>query len=231
MLPAASVGISSDEHADVRREMRNRQADFIAAHPGFDKTLWLFGPRHPLRRACQFCVPSAYGDRIYGRPPNPLAYFVLKTIVFLAVVGSIVIIAVTTPSYRRSWIDKHGVESLTWYDITEMALGAVFITEFIIKVVADGFVFAPNAYLLSVWNVFDFVILVTILVNLTASIIYVGELSRFIRAIKGFRALRLITLFSRLRDTFHVVVVAGALRILDASVLMVLYIIPFAVWG
>lgn len=160
-----------------------------------------------------------------------IATALTKCAVFLTVVASIVVIAITTPTYRKKWVDSNGVENLAWYDKTEVALGGIFIVEFLIKVIADGFIFAPNAYLLSVWNVFDFVILITILVNLSASIIYVGELSRFTRAIKGFRALRLITLFSRLRDTFHVVVVAGALRILDASVLMILYIIPFAVWG
>ena len=184
-----------------------------------------------MRRFCQICVPSAYGDRIFGRNHSGLAYLTLKSLVFVAVVGSIVVIAITTPSYRRSWIDANGIQSLTWYDKVEIALGAVFMLEFLMKVVADGFIFAPNAYLLSVWNVFDFVILITVCVNLVASIIYVGELSRFTRAIKGFRALRLITLFARLRDTFHVVVVAGALKIMDASVLMILYIIPFAVWG
>ncbi len=34
-----------------------------------------------------------------------------------------------------------------------------------------------------------------------------------------------------MRDTFHAVMIAGAGRILDASILSILYIIPYAVWG
>jgi hypothetical protein len=85
--------------------------------------------------------------------------------------------------------------------------------------------------MLSVWNLVDFIILITIIINTVCSFAVVGGVSRATRAMKAFRALRLITLFSRLRDTFHAVFFAGAMRIADASILMILYLIPFAVWG
>jgi hypothetical protein len=43
--------------------------------------------------------------------------------------------------------------------------------------------------------------------------------------------LRLITLIEKMRTTFQSLVISGALRILDAAVLAVLYMVPFAVWG
>ncbi|KAL7424030.1 calcium channel protein [Cryptotrichosporon argae] len=156
---------------------------------------------------------------------------VVKVLLFVVVVASIAVAAVATPLYRKNYYDKHGMNRGTWFDLAEVGLGMVFVIEAAIKIVADGFIFAPNAYLLSLWNVLDFGILITLLVNTTTSLIFIGGLSRTTRALKAFRALRLITLFSRLRDTFHAVLFAGALRILDASVLMILYIIPFAVWG
>ena len=58
-----------------------------------------------------------------------------------------------------------------------------------------------------------------------------GGVSHFTRALKAFRALRLINLSSLMRDTFHAVMIAGAGYILDASILALLYIIPYAVWG
>ncbi|OCF72967.1 high-affinity cell membrane calcium channel [Kwoniella mangroviensis CBS 8886] len=231
LLPPLNAGPSSDEHMDALRERRNQQADFIAAHPSFDQSLWIFRQNNPIRRFCQACVQPAYGDRIFGRPAHPILQLVVKAIVFSAVVASIVIAAVASPAYRRKYYGQHGYIRGTWFDLTEVALGTVFIAEAGIKIIADGFMFAPNAYLLSLWNVLDFIILITLLINTTTSLIFIGGLSRMTRALKSFRALRLITLFSRLRDTLHAVLFAGALKILDASILMVLYLIPFAVWG
>ncbi|WWC88695.1 uncharacterized protein L201_003608 [Kwoniella dendrophila CBS 6074] len=231
LLPPLNAGPSTDEHMDALRERRNQQADFIAAHPSFDQSLWLFRQSNPIRRFCQACVPPAYGDRIFGRPAHPILQLVVKVIVFSAVVASIVVAAVASPAYRKNYYAQHGYIRGTWFDLTEVALGAVFIIEAGMKIIADGFMFAPNAYLLSLWNVLDFVILITLLVNTTTSLIFIGGLSRVTRSLKSFRALRLITLFSRLRDTLHAVLFAGALKILDASILMILYLIPFAVWG
>ncbi|WWC62542.1 uncharacterized protein I303_105138 [Kwoniella dejecticola CBS 10117] len=231
LLPPLNAGPSSDEHMDALRERRNQQADFIAAHPSFDQSLWIFRQNNPVRQFCQACVQPAYGDRIFGRPAHPILQLVVKTIVFSAVVASIVVAAVASPAYRRNYYGQHGYIRGTWFDLTEVALGTVFVAEALIKIIADGFMFAPNAYLLSLWNVLDFIILITLLVNTTTSLIFIGGLSRVTRALKSFRALRLITLFSRLRDTLHAVLFAGALKILDASILMVLYLIPFAVWG
>jgi hypothetical protein len=213
------------------RERRNQQADFIMAHPSFDRSLWIFKQSNPVRKFCQACVDPAYGDRIFGRPAQPLLRIATKAIVFAAIVASIAVAGVATPEYRKSYYEQHGFERGTWFDLVEVGLGTTFILEALVKIIADGFVFAPNAYLLSLWNVLDFLMLIALLVNLTTSLIYIGGLSRVTRALKGFRALRLITLFSRLRDTLHAVMFAGALKILDASILMVLYLIPFAVWG
>ncbi|OCF43572.1 high-affinity cell membrane calcium channel [Kwoniella heveanensis CBS 569] len=231
LLPPLNAGPSTDEHMDALRERRNQQADFIAAHPSFDQSLWIFKQSNPVRRFCQACVAPAYGDRIFGRPAHPVLQLVVKTIVFCAVVASVTVAAVASPSYRRGYYAENGVFRGTWFDLSEVALGMVFVIEAAIKIIADGFMFAPNAYLLSLWNVLDFIILITLLINTTTSLIFIGGLSRVTRALKSFRALRLITLFSRLRDTLHAVLFAGALKILDASILMVLYLIPFAVWG
>lgn len=150
---------------------------------------------------------------------------------FCTIVASVAVAAVAAPEYRRTFYAESGVYRGTWFDLVEVALGMVFVIEAKIKIIADGLVFAPNAYLLSLWNVFDFLILITLIVNTTTSLIYVGGLSRVTRSLKSFRALRLITLFARLRDTLHAVLFAGASKILDASIFVILYIIPFAVWG
>jgi hypothetical protein len=231
LLPPLNAGPSADEHLDALREKRNQQADFIMAHPSYDKSLWIFKQSNPVRKFCQSCVDPAYGERIFGRPAHPILRLVMKAVVFCVIVASITVAGIATPEYRMAYYAEHGLARGTWFDLVEVALGTTFVLEALVKIVADGFVFAPNAYLLSLWNVLDFLMLVALLVNTTTSLIYIGGLSRVTRALKAFRALRLITLFDRLRDTLHAVLFAGALKILDASVLMILYLIPFAVWG
>ena len=104
--------------------------------------------------------------------------------------------------------------------------------EFIIKIVADGFIFAPNAYLLSVWNFLDFFVLITLVINIGTSLASGNSgVNTFFRLLKAFRALRLINLSSTMRNTFYDVMIIGASRIVDASILTVLYIIPFSIWG
>lgn len=154
-----------------------------------------------------------------------------KVVIFSTIVASIVVAAISTPIYRKYYYESNGYFRGSWYDIAEAGLSGVFIVEAIMKIIADGFIFAPNAYLLSVWNIFDFVILLALVVNMVGSLIVIGGVNRLTRALRSVRALRLITLFSRLRDTLHVVLFAGFINIVDASILMILYIIPFAVWG
>lgn len=230
LLPPITPGLSVDEHKDALRERRNQQADFISAHPSYDKSLWLFSQQSRVRRVFQTLVPPAHGQRIFGRPAHPIWSFLFRIVVFLSVVASIVIAAIATPQYRKEYYGRHGLIR-GWFDIAEAGIALVFAGEAAVKIIADGFIFAPNAYLLSVWNVVDFIILLALVVNSASSLIVVGGVNRATRALKAFRALRLITLFGRLRDTFHAVFFAGFVRILDASVLMILYLIPFAVWG
>ncbi|WVO12615.1 hypothetical protein L204_100220 [Cryptococcus depauperatus] len=231
LLPPLHATVSTDEHLDALRERKNQQADFIAAHPSFDRSLWIFKQSNPIRKFCQACFPPAYGERIFGRSHDPIMKNIAKGIVFLAVVASVVVAAIASPSYRRNLYAEKGVFRGTWFDLTEVALGSVLILEAVMKIIADGFIFAPNAYLLSLWNVLDLVILITLLINTITSLIFIGGLSRVTRALKSFRVLRMITLFSVLRDTLHAVLFAGALKILDASIFMILYLIPFAIWG
>ncbi|KAG8896276.1 calcium channel protein, partial [Tulasnella sp. 403] len=103
--------------------------------------------------------------------------------------------------------------------------------QFLIKVIADGFIFTPNAYLLSIWNVIDFLILNALLVNMISTLIVAGGVSRLTRALKAFRTLRLITFFPWMRDTFHSVLFAGAQSLFEAALLALLYMIPYAIWG
>lgn len=103
--------------------------------------------------------------------------------------------------------------------------------EFFVKVLADGFAFTPNAYLKDEWNIVDFIILAGLIVNTISSIVVIGGVNRVTRSLRALRALRLITLIDKNRSTFESLIFAGASRILDAAMLAMLYLVPYAVWG
>lgn len=214
-----------------QREQRAKKAEFIAAHPTFDKTFWILSQSNPLRRFCQMLVTPSNGDRIHGRPPSPVPQAIFQLIIMLVVISGIAVATVATPVYRRNYFAKYGRDHFAWFDISEITFGMVLVLEFIIKVIADGFAFTPNAYILNVWNLVDLMILSALLANMITSILVIGGMSRLTRSLKAFRALRLVTLVGRMRDTFHSVMFAGASRILEAGLLAMLYMLPYACWG
>ncbi|KAJ4481205.1 Ion transport protein-domain-containing protein [Lentinula aciculospora] len=223
--------INSSDINDALFERRAQKADFIRDHPTYDKTFWIFSQKDPIRRFCQRLVQPAHGERIFGVPTSHVAHPIFQVVIFLAVIGGIVTEIIATPVYRRNYYATNGRIRGAWFDLTEASFGFVLVLEFIIKIIADGLFFTPNAYIRSIWNGIDFVILSGILVNVTTGFIFIGGLSRFTRSLKALRALRLITLFDRMRNSFQSLIISGASRIFDAALLAILYMIPYAVWG
>lgn len=216
---------------DAVYEHRAQRADFIRDHPTYDKTFWVFSQKNWLRKLCQRVVRPAHGERIFGTPYSPIAHPIFQLIVLFAVIGGIVVEITASPIYRRNYFIDKGYEINAWFEIAEATFGFTLVLEFLIKIVADGFLFTPNAYIRSIWNVIDFTIMVGILVSVSTELIVVGGMCRTTRALKALRALRLITLIDKMRNTFQSLIISGALRILDAAVLAILYMIPYAVWG
>ncbi|KAI0791303.1 Ion transport protein-domain-containing protein [Abortiporus biennis] len=222
---------AADDMNDVLYERRAQKADFIRDHPTYDKTFWIFSQKNPLRRLCQKLVSPASGERIFGVPPSRIAHPIFQLLLLLTVIGGIIVETIATPLYRRQYYLDNGLIRGSWFDIAEAAFGLTLFVEFIIKIIADGLFFTPNAYIRSIWNVLDMLILIGLLVNLTTGLIFIGGLSRLTRSLKALRALRLITLIDKMRSTFESLIISGATRILDAALLAILYMIPYAVWG
>ncbi|CAG8482061.1 10486_t:CDS:10, partial [Acaulospora colombiana] len=234
MNPIATTVV--DKHAetyiDDYQERQALKADFIAAHPGYDTSLWLFPSRNRLRRFCQLLVPPSHGRRIKGIPPSPTWSTLFSAFIYVCIVANVVLATIVVPSYQKQYFqDRGGLKRITWFWITDVVFAAIFTVECLIKIVADGFLLTPNAYLLNVWNILDFFVLATLYAN-----VVIGPTSRFgapriIRSFKALRALRLINLNSAIKDTFYSILIAGAPRILDASFLALSLIIPFAIYG
>lgn len=219
-----------DIAAEAVRVKRGIQKEFILDHPGYDHSLFVFKQGNPLRTFCQRLVPSAYDDRIFGKRHIRTAEFVIRYVALITTIASIAIAAIATPRYRKAYYSHHGLTRTTWFDMSEVVILAIFWLEAIIKIIADGAFFTPNGYLRSLWNAMDFVILLCLSINTVTSLIYIGGLSRFTRALMATRALRLITL-TRLKDTLYTIFISGAKSLFGALFLVLLYILPFAVWG
>jgi len=67
-----------------------------------------------------------------------------------SVIGEIVVELIATPLYRRDFYEKHGLMRGSWFVIAESVFGPTLVVEFVIKIIADGFLFTPNAY---VWGI------------------------------------------------------------------------------
>ncbi|KAF8840292.1 hypothetical protein BDN67DRAFT_996862 [Paxillus ammoniavirescens] len=219
------------DFSDILHERRAQKADFIRNHPTFDKTFWVFSQKNRLRRLCQKIVRPAGGERIFGTAPSDVAHTLFQLSIFLAVLGGVVTEWIATPLYRRNYYIQYGIRRDAWFNVAESTFGFILFVEFLIKVIADGLLFTPNAYIRSIWNILDFIILIGVIMNVALTLVFVGGLSRFIHALKALRALRFITLIEKMRSTFQNLILSGVTRILDAAVLAILYLIPFSVWG
>lgn len=229
----ASVGdeASNEDLNDILYERRARKADFIRVHPSYDKTFWIFSQKNPVRRMCQKLVQPAGGERIFGVQPSPVAHTIFQLVLLLTVIGIIAVEGVATPLYRRKYLADHPNVRLPWFGFTDAAFSLTFFFEFVIKGTADGYIFTPNAYVKSIWNVLDLFIMAGFVVNVTTGLIFVGDIRRLTKALRALPTLRLITLVDGMRYTFRSLLLTGVGRILDAAVLSVLYMIPYAVWG
>jgi hypothetical protein len=197
---------------------------FLDENPSFNTSLFILHPRQPLRRLCQKIVSSSFGKRYDGVEPNRIANLIFTLIIATSTMLLIIAACYSTPLYKTNH------DSL-WVFYLEWAFGVLFMIEFAIKVVADGFLFTPNGYLRNIWNVIDFIVLVSIWYNLVAVSNDNAGSSSAVRSLKALRALRLLTISENAKDIFQKVMIAGFGKILGAAFVTFTLLFPFSVWG
>lgn len=197
---------------------RKAQREYLARHPNYNTTLYMFPPNSKLRRFCQRLVGPARGfERVDGVDPNKIAWYALSAFVYACVVAMVVIACVTTPLYQREYREGHETDSLYWFVWTDLAFVLVFTLEAGIKIIADGALWTPNAYLRSLWGIMDTLVLITLWINVITLFINDGAISRAVGAFKALRALRLLNVSNSARDTFHSVIILGWWKIFGVS--------------
>ncbi|PHH77474.1 hypothetical protein CDD82_3496 [Ophiocordyceps australis] len=211
---------------------RKAQREYLARHPRYNDALYIFRPKNPLRRFCQRLVGPARGfERFDGVEPNKIAWYALSVLIYAVVVVMVVLACVTTPLYQKEYREKHPESMWNWYVWTDTAFAAIFTVEAMVKMIADGLIWTPNAYLRSSWGIIDAVVLVTLWINVVTLLINDGAISRAVGAFKALRALRLLNVSDSARDTFHSLIIDGWWKLLGAAFVSLSLLIPFAIYG
>lgn len=222
-------------------EFEDEKLDYLQKHSMFNYSYYLFSPRHRFRKFCQKLVPPSYGKRTdnYKFYEDDTDTYSRKTyfnhiwrdlfVVFYAAATVLLIVfsCYVTPIYRM----KRNMSSKNWVTYVDAAFLAIFCVEFIIKTVADGFIYTPNAYARNPWNLIDFFVLISMWINLIAFLRNDGNLSRVFKGLTALRALRCLTISNTARETFKVVLFNGIGKILEAGLLSLTLLFPFTVWG
>lgn len=181
------------------------------------KSLGLFSTQNRIRRWCKLLVGSHADGRSERR--NVFNWFIMA-----CVLASILLVILDEPSTRLMRSINH---SDTAFKQGDFILSIIFVVEIMIRVIADGLILPPKAYLRNSWNRLDFVV---VLLNFTTLFAGTGDLPRALGTVRSLRILRLIRYFSGIRDVFVDLFHAFPLM-LDALLLVFLVMVFFSVYG
>ncbi|EME49131.1 hypothetical protein DOTSEDRAFT_68005 [Dothistroma septosporum NZE10] len=221
------------EVVSAAEQRKVSQREYLRRHPKYNVSLYMFSPDNPIRKFCMRIVGPGRGDRIQGVQPNPTIWYTFSAFIYAAIVGMVLLACVTTPLFQLEYFKKHpgASDKYNWFVYSDIGFAALFTVEAILKVIADGFWFAPCAYFRSSWGFIDGVVLVTLWVNVITSLHDPSSGSRAVGAFKALRALRLLNVSDSARDTFHSVIVLGGWKVLSAAFVSLSLLIPFAIYG
>ena len=212
---------------------RKLQRQYLQRHPKYNVSLFLFKPENPVRKFCQQIVgPGRGSERIEGVEPYKPVWYAFSASIYAAIVAMVILACISTPLYQKQYFDNHGgYTSRNWFVWTDMGFATLFSLEALIKVIADGYFWTPNAYFRGSWGFIDGLVLVTLWINVVTSLYKDGAVSRAVGAFKALRALRLLNVSDSARDTFHSVIVRGGWKVLSAAFVSLSLLLPFAIYG
>ena len=214
----ASRDSMSDDSSEGE-SVRGAVFEVYGKHLVYSKSsLYLFGGENVVRVACVRTVTHPWFDRLI------LLLILLNSIVLALVDWSVIdedpnSEDVGEPLAEGSW------RNTLLYE-TEAIFTVLFTVEFVLKVVAQGFVLGRGAYLRDAWNIIDFLVVVTALL---ASIPGMPTTS----AIRVFRVLRPLRSISALPGLQHLVVslLRSVPELLSVVVLLQFIFIVFGTFG
>ncbi|KAH8425977.1 calcium channel protein CCH1 [Aspergillus melleus] len=218
----------AQEVVSAAEQRKRAQREYLMRHPNYNKSLFLFAPDNPIRRVCQRIVGPGRGhQRVEGVDPYKPVWYSFSAFVYAAIVAMVLLACITTPIYQRD----HFRNDRDWFTYTDMGFAILFTIEAMIKVIADGFFWTPNAYFRGSWGFIDGIVLVTLWINVVSSVFEDWGVSRAIGAFKALRALRLLNVSDSAKNTFHSVIIVGGWKVIAAASVSMSFLIPFAIYG
>lgn len=222
------------------QEWEDEKLAYLREHPSFNNTYFLFPPNHGLRKFCQKLVSSSYGKRtnnkiFFDDTPNKIgnneffSHFGKDLVVVITFISTVLMVyysCYATPIYRKTHHDKW-----SWIMYFEPIFVSLFTIEFLVKTIADGFIYSPNAYLLNPWNRIDLLVLIALWIDFISWLTGDGTLTRIIKGVSALRALRFLTISSMARATFKQVMFDGITYIFGACAIAFSILFPYTVWG
>lgn len=206
------------EVVSATERRKKAQREYLRKHPNYNVSLFIFRPHNPIRRLCQKIVgPGRGNDRIEGVAPSVPVWYAFSAFIYAAIIAMVLLACITTPLYQRTYFMDHDFSVKNWFVFTDMGFAVLFTIEALIKVVADGFFFTPNAYFRGSWGFIDGVVLITLWVNVATSLYNEGQITRTVGAFKALRALRLLNISDSARDHFHSLIVRGWWKLISVS--------------
>jgi hypothetical protein len=206
------------EAVSATSQRKKAQREYLARHPNYNNSLFLFTPRNSVRRLCQRIVaPGRGSERFGGVEPNRVLWYTFSAFIYAAIVAMVVLACVTTPLYQKEYFQRHTFSVRNWFVWADLSFAIIFTIEATIKAIADGFFWTPNAYFRSSWGLIDGIVLITFWINVVTSLSNEGSVSRAVGAFKALRALRLLNVSDSARETFHSLIVVGIWKILSVS--------------
>lgn len=208
-------GKSISDHAEMR--------EFLEAHPMYDRSLFVFSSNNRFRQWCRRLVGPRTGRRLATM--NRFNWFI-----FACIVLSIAVVIADDPVDRQHALKTGNTVRQDVLENIDDIITVVFVWEQFLRVLADGFIFTPTAYLRDPWNFMDFFVVIMSCVLTFAQIDHLYSVSRAVRALSCLRVLRIIRYFQGVSAMFKAI--AKALpRMVVAFVLTVLLFWPFAIYG
>lgn len=222
-------------------EYEDEKMEYLKMHPSFNYAYFILPPRHKFRKFCQRLVPPSvgkrtdgvqfyeddtdeYGQKFYFRHIERDIF-----VLFLAIMTVLLIVFSCYVTPLRRMENHMGLWG--WYTYLNVGFVCIFSIEFLVKTVADGVLYTPNAYLRNPWNIIDFIVLVSMWINFLAFVKNNGNLSRIFRGLTALRALRCLTISNMARQTFNMVVFDGIKKIFEATFVSLTLLFPFTIWG
>lgn len=181
-------------------------------------SLYIFDEGSRVRQACVHTVAHPWFDRLV------LLLILLNSIVLALVDWRVIDEDPSSDDVGEPLADGSWRNTLLYE--TEIFFTVLFALEFVLKVVAQGFVLGRGAYLRDSWNIIDFLVVVTALM---ASIPGMPTTS----AIRVFRVLRPLRSISALPGLQHLVVslLRSVPQLLSVVVLLQFIFIVFGIFG